>query len=111
MTLYVRALAVDKQETADSRNEQLVARGKHKPDRHCKDEQLGRLFANEEAINRQMTGTVKNGPTYGRIAEVLTSHSFPPTSLFTSHAELHVLLLAHAPHCPEKGTFCINKSR
>ena len=69
------------------------------------------VLANEEAINRQMAGTVKDGPTYERITEGLTSRGFPPTSVFTSHAELHVLLLAHAPHCPEKGTFCINKSR
>jgi len=77
------------------------------------DKELHALLAhaNEEAINRQMTGTVKSGPTYERIAEGLTSYGFPPTSLFTSHAELHILLLAHAPpHCPEKDAFCINKS-
>ncbi|MDF4270276.1 hypothetical protein P3382_26910, partial [Vibrio parahaemolyticus] len=90
-------------------SEQLVARGKHKPDRHCKDEQLGRQgiahppCPHKEAINRQMTGTVNNGPTYERIAEGLTSRGFPPTSLFTSHAELHVLLLVHAPIAPKKA--------
>ena len=34
-------------------------------------------LANEEAINRQMTGTVKDGPMYERIAEGLTSRGFP----------------------------------
>ncbi|MDF4386596.1 hypothetical protein P3452_23515 [Vibrio parahaemolyticus] len=60
-------------------------------------------LANEEAINRQMTGTVKDGPTYERITKGLSSRGFPPTSLLTSHAELHVLLLAHAPIAPKKA--------
>ncbi|MDG2560461.1 hypothetical protein P7M34_24540, partial [Vibrio parahaemolyticus] len=56
------------------------------------------VLANEEAINRQMTGTVKDGPTYERIAVGLTSRGFSrSTSLVTLHAELHILLRAHAP--------------